>query len=200
MTLNPAQSLAHRIWFTRKAWIAAEKRLLDNEYHTQLLLVVYSAYTTCISVILLSYESKPVDKKLIDTAMVVLAVILFGLSLYLNSKSFKDRAARFKSGYLDLHDIEIALGVLSAQFGTAGTITGSVQILSDRYTKALRDVENHSEIDDICGRRSAGIGLTSRHLSRGEQVRHCWWRIWRWMALAAMYMMPIAAVVWFVLK
>ena len=200
MTLNPAQSLAHRIWFTRKAWIAAEKRLLDNEYHTQLLLVVYAAYTTCISVVLLSYESNPVDKKLIDTAMVVLAVILFGLSLYLNSKSFKDRAARFKSGYLDLHDIENALGVLSAQFGTAATITGSVQILSDRYTTALRDVENHSEIDDICGRRSAGIGLTSRHLSQGEQVRYRWWRIWRWVALAVMYMMPIAAVVWFVLK
>jgi len=135
MTLNPAQSLAHRIWFTRKAWIAAEKRLLDNEYHTQLLLVVYAAYTTCISVVLLSYESNSVDKKLIDTAMVVLAVILFGLSLYLNSKSFKDRAARFKSGYLDLHDIENALGVLSAQFGAAATITGSVQILSDRYMR-----------------------------------------------------------------
>lgn len=200
MTSNPAQSLADRIWFTRKAWIAAEKRLLDNEYHTQLLLVAYAAYTTCISVVLLSYEPNQVDKKLIDTSMVVLAVILFGLSLYLNSKSFKDRAVRFKAGYLDLHDIENAAKTLSAQYGANTNVTGSLQSLSDRYTKVLRDVENHSEIDDISGRRNAGSGLTSRRLTWEEQARYRWWRIWRWTALASMYMAPVVAVVWFLLK
>lgn len=200
MTLNPAQSLVDRIWFTRKAWIAAEKRLLDNGYHTQLLLVAYAAYTTCISVILLSYEPKPAEKKLIDTTMVVLTVILFGLSLYLNSKSFKDRAARFKNGYLDLHDIESALLGLSAQSGTTGNITETVRILSDRYTKTLREVENHSVIDDISARRNAGSGLTSRHLSWSEQAGYRWWRIWRWVALVAMYLTPIAGAAWFFLK
>jgi len=130
----------------------------------------------------------------------VLAVILFGLSLYLNSKSFKDRAARFKSGYLDLHDIENALRVLSTQSSAAGNVTASLQALSDRYTKVLRDVENHSEIDDISGRRSAGTGLASRHLSWKEQTQYRWWRIWRCMALATMYVAPITAVAWFAYK
>lgn len=199
MSSDPTQSLKNRIWFTRKAWIAAEKRLLDNEYHTQLLLVAYAAYTTCISVILLSYEPQSDNKKLIDTGMVVLAVILFGLSLYLNTKSFKDRAARFKTGYLDLHDIENALSA-APQPKMSNNVTTHLQELSERYTKVLRDVENHSEIDDITSRINAGAGLESRHLSKSEKLRYHWWRSWRFLALAAMYIAPIAVCVGFIFK
>ena len=52
VTLTPLK-LLDKVWFTRKAWINAEERLLQNEHHTQLLMVVYAAYTTCASVVML---------------------------------------------------------------------------------------------------------------------------------------------------
>jgi len=198
-TPHPAAALAERLWFTRKAWICAEERLLKNEHHTQLLMVVYAAYTTCLSVVLLAYEPASNDKKLIDTSLAVLSIILLALSLYLNSKSFKDRAARFKSGYHDLHDIENRLRSLSAQ-PFAGEVPAEYITLSDRYNKALRDVENHVELDDICNRIGAGSGLTSRLPTKAEFARYYWWLVWRFFALSFCYLAPAAALVWFFYK
>lgn len=203
MTSNPAHGFAERVWFTRKAWIEAEKRLLSNEYHTQLLLVVYSAYTTCISVILLAYEPPASDKKLLDTSMVVLAVALLALSLYLNSKSFKDRASRFKVGYLELHDIEGEARFLAPQMGVtppAPAVSDGLKALSDRYTKTLREVENHSELDDIRARIGAGKGLLSRHLTLSDYGHFYCWRFERILLLATMYIAPAAAILWYLYK
>lgn len=203
MTSNPAHSLAERVWFTRKAWIEAEKRLLSDEYHTQLLLVAYSAYTTCISVVLLAFDPPAGDKKLVDTSMVVLAVALLVLSFYLNSKSFKDRASRFKAGYLELHDIESEARLLAYQMGAtppAPLVINGLKALSDRYTKILREVENHSELDDVRARIGAGNGLLSRHLTLAEHVRFHALYLARIALLGAMYIAPAAAIVWYLYK
>ena len=162
-------------------------------------MVVYAAYTTCLSVVLLQYEPNPSDKKLIDTSMAVLAIILLALSLYLNTKSFKDRAARFKSGYHDLHDIENRLKALLLQSPANGGTASYVE-LSDQYNKALRDIENHAELDDIRSKIVAGAGLTSRRLTKIEVCRYYWWRIWRFVALVLAYSTPAAVVVWFIYK
>lgn len=196
---NAADALANRAWFTRKAWIHAEKRLLGNEYHTQLLMVAYAAYTTCLSVVLLVFEPTPSDKKFIDTSLAVLSIILLALSLYLNSKSFKDRAARFKIGYHDLQHIESKLHSLLAQPNDSN-LTDQYDKLAELYNKSLRDVENHDELDDIRSRIAAGSGLTSRHPSRFEIFRYYWWICWRTTALTFLYLTPLLAVIWFLLK
>ncbi len=198
-TTNAADILVSRIWFTRKAWIHAEKRLLENEYHTQLLMVVYAAYTTCLSVIMLVFEPAPSDKKLIDTSLAVLSIILLALSLYLNSKSFKDRAARFKIGYHDLQSIESKLNSLVAN-PNANNFIDQYDKLAELYTKSLRDVENHDELDDIRSRIAAGSGLTSRHPSKFEIFRYYWWLCWRTITLFFFYLAPAIAVIWFLLK
>ena len=194
------EKLRDRVWFTRKAWIHAESRLIKNEHHTQLLMVVYAAYTTCVSVVMLKFPPKlEADKDLTDTALAVLSIILLALSLYLNTKAFKDRAARFKQGYLDLHSIEHEAAALTNSLTT--NIAGpACTALSDRYNKALREVENHCTLDDIGGRVSAGSGLTSRHLTPAEMAQYYWWRLWRLGALGLVYIAPAAAALWFQLK
>lgn len=197
MLLN---NFRNSIWFTRKAWISAEKRLLSNAYHTQLLLVVYSAYMACVSVVFLSYQPLGYEKKFIETSMAVISIILFGLSLYLNSKSFKERANGFKAGYLDLHNISNEIDVFFIEKKSIENAAEDFRGIFNRYIKVLRDVENHLEIDDISGRISAGKGLTSRHLSCGEVIRYRWWRIWRWWALLVIYMAPFFVFMWFFLN
>ncbi|WP_158206729.1 SLATT domain-containing protein [Pseudoduganella flava] len=194
------EHLFNKVWFTRKAWINAEERLLLNEHHTQLLMVVYAAYTTCVSVVMLKFPpALKADEDLANTAMAVLSIILLALSLYLNSKTFKDRAARFKQGYHELQEIENELVALKSDPAT--NVAGpACTELAARYAKALREVENHNTLDDIRARILAGSGLTSRHPRRGEVVRYYWWRIWRFCTLALLYVAPVGAALWFHLK
>lgn len=194
------EHLFHKVWFTRKAWINAEERFLQNEHHTQLLMVVYAAYTTCVSVVMLKFPpALKADEDLANTAMAVLSIILLALSLYLNSKAFKDRAARFKQGYHELQDVENGLATLKSD--PAANVAGlACTALADRYAKVLREVENHNTLDDIRARILAGSGLSSRHPLPGEVVRYYWWRIWRFCALALLYVAPAGAALWFYLR
>lgn len=198
-TSELASKLGNNVWFTRKAWINAEDRLLKNDFHTQLLMVVYAAYTSCLSVVLLKYEPKPADKNFIDTSLAVLSIVLLALSLYLNTKSFKDRAARFKSGYHDLQGIEDGLKSLAARPDTSSGEQEFVT-LAEQYNKTLRDVENHDQLDDIHARVLAGSGLSSRHLTRSDYVRYFWWRTWRFVGLSIAYVAPLVAILWYALK
>jgi tRNA nucleotidyltransferase/poly(A) polymerase len=198
--LTIPEHLFHKVWFTRKAWINAEERFLQNEHHTQLLMVVYAAYTTCVSVVMLKFPPKlQADEDLANTALAVLSIILLALSLYLNSKSFKDRAFRFKQGYHELQDIENGLATLKSDPVT--NVAGpDCTKLADRYAKALREVENHHSLDDIRARILAGLGLSSRHPRTGEVIRYYWWRVWRFCALTLLYIAPAVAAIWFYLK
>lgn len=198
-TAERAKKLAGNVWFTRKAWINAEDRLLKNDFQTQLLMVVYAAYTSCLSVILLKYEPQPADKNFIDTSLAVLSIILLALSLYLNTKSFKDRAARFKSGYHDLQNIESRLRLLTGKPDSQQAEL-DYNALADLYNKALRDVENHTDLDDIRARIFASTGLTSRLITWQEKFRYFWWRTWRFFGLFFAYSAPIAAVFWYIIK
>ncbi|AWL05885.1 SLATT domain-containing protein [Massilia oculi] len=194
------EHLFHKVWFTRKAWINAEERFLQNEHHTQLLMVVYAAYTTCVSVVMLKFPpALKADEDLANTAMAVLSIILLALSLYLNSKAFKDRAARFKQGYHELQDVENCLATLKSH-PTTNVAGSACTALADRYAKALREVENHNTLDDIRARILAGSGLSSRHPLRSEVVRYYWWRLWRFCALTLLYIAPAGAALWFYLK
>jgi hypothetical protein len=193
--MTPKVLAEEKVWFTLKAWINAEERLLRNEHHTQLLMVVYAAYTTCVSVVLLKFSPTNAMKDLIDTGMAVLSIILLALSLYLNSKAFKDRAARFKQGYHELQAIEHDLLTLgsSASTNVAGP---ACTALADRYAKVLREVENHDKLDDIRARITRGANSTSRPVSRMEQIQYYWWRTWRYCALALLYTAPAVAALW----
>ncbi|MYN08053.1 SLATT domain-containing protein [Pseudoduganella aquatica] len=198
-TSERANKLTNNVWFTRKAWINAEDRLLKNDFQTQLLMVVYAAYTSCLSVIMLKYDPRPADKNFIDTSLAVLSIVLLALSLYLNTKSFKDRAARFKSGYHDLQRIEDRLRLLTEK-AESPEAEQDYNALLDHYNKALRDVENHSDLDDIRARILAGTGLTSRLLTWQERGRYYWWRLWRFTSLFIAYAAPVAAVLWYIVK
>lgn len=193
-TSERADKLADNVvWFTRKAWINAENRLLKNDFHTQLLMVVYAAYTSCLSVVLLKYEPSPADKNFIDSSLAVLSIVLLALSLYLNTKSFKDRAARFKSGYHDLQSIEDHLKSLAGKQEGPGSEQEFMKLTND-YNKILRDVENHSELDDIRARVLGRARLSSRHPTSQDYIRYYWWRTWRLVGLTIAYAAPAAGV------
>jgi hypothetical protein len=197
--ITPKALVDEKVWFTLKAWINAEERLLRNENHTQLLMVVYAAYTTCVSVVLLKFPPAADKKDLVETGMAVLSIVLLALSLYLNSKAFKDRAARFKQGYHELQAIAHDLSTLGSSAAT--NVAGpACTVLADKYAKVLRETENHDKLDDIRARITRGANSTSRPVNWLEQIQYYWWRIWRFCALTLFYTAPGFAAIWMYAK
>lgn len=195
--LDSAKLLRDKIWFTRKSWINAESRLLSNDFHTQFLMVVYSVYSVCLSVILLKYN--PISDNAANIFSVNLSVVLLGLALYLNTRSFKDRAQQFKNGYIKLQDIDDKLnqvGILASQ----SEMVAEYNIQFTRYNLLLGEVENHTEFDDLYSRYRAGPGLTTRKLGRLEKLKIFLLRTFRFFALTLFYVGPMLAFIFLWLK
>lgn len=183
-------TLRDKIWFTRKAWINAESRLLSNELHTQFLMVVYSVYSVCLSVVLLKF--KLITDDAFNIFSINLSVVLLGLALYLNTRTFKDRAQQFKNGYIKLQDIDSRLSQISIIVPPVDMIEAYNNQFG-RYNLLLGETENHSEFDDLYSRYRAGSGLTSRKLMWKDFVKITIGRLLRVATLVAFYIGPILA-------
>jgi hypothetical protein len=179
--------LRDNIWFTRKAWINAEKRLLNNDLHAQFLLVAYSIYSIALSVIVLKVPMIEADVSSVFS--ISLSVGILGASLFLATRSFKDRASAFKASYISLQELALRLD----QIDWAITLKEKKSLYlaaTKEYTDILKSTENHSEFDDLYARFTAK-NLTTRTLTNLE----CAWVLLnvglRLLVLALMYFAPI---------
>jgi hypothetical protein len=156
-------------------------------------MVVYSIYSVCLSVALIKYEKIFPNKDVENIFTINLSVILLGLALYLNSRTFKDRAQQFKNGYISLQNIESRLKwipLMTSQSDMISAFDGQF----DRYSKLLSDVENHTEFDDLYGRYRARNSLTSRKITKYEYVKINILRILKMITLVLFYILPILAI------
>lgn len=185
-----ANDLRNRIWFTRIARIYSEKRLLRNQFHSQLLLMAYSVYSIALSVTLLKY--KPISDDAGAVFGIVLSVALFGLSFLLNARNFSDRAQRFKENYTRLQELIGRLD-LAACHTNQVTLEATIQQIQAEYGTAIMSSENHTTIDDRCARYLAGSGLTTRKLTSWEYATVFGYSIGRYVALGLLYTLPPAA-------
>lgn len=124
-------ALNDRIWWTYKARIRTEKRLLSNAFHAQLLLFLYSFFSVYASVYYLIY---PQDKYA-QFIWCIYAILLFGLSCLNLSLNYKERAALVKQCYLEL----------GALYNNSKGL--SDEELSEKYSQILALCENHSDFD-----------------------------------------------------
>jgi hypothetical protein len=187
----------NRMWFTRKAWIIAEARLLANEMHAQSLMVFYSIYSACVSILLLKYSALPqvvtkvFREDIANIFSATFSIILLCLSLHLGTKSFKERAKKFKGGYIEMQSINDELG-LALISGT--NLPDCFTAARKRYEKILDETENHSEFDDLYSRFSAGTGLNSRLLTKLDLTRLVLYYTKRKIFISFFYAMPIIVI------
>ncbi|MBL0531363.1 SLATT domain-containing protein [Aeromonas caviae] len=94
-------ALADNIWWTRKARIQTEKRLLSNAFQSQILLLWYSFFSVSVSIYYLKNPQNGIE----SISWVVYSVLLLCISGFINGLSFKERASLVKECYESLNSI-----------------------------------------------------------------------------------------------
>lgn len=128
-------TLSDKIWWTKKARIQTEKRLLSNVFHSQLLLLWYSFFSVAVSIYYLKFNPQ---SEYANVAWVVFSVLVLSISSFINGFRFEERAGLIKECYE-------ALGKLSEKSKEADNKT--LENINNEYTQILGTCENHSEYD-----------------------------------------------------
>lgn len=183
-----AKNLKDRIWFTRIARIQAEKRLLSNELHSQLLLMFYSVYSIALSVAQLQY--KPISDEAASVIGIILSVTLFGLAFHLNGRGFSARAQRLKENYTRL---QLLLGRIELAECQANphVLQSTIVSVQAEYAAAIAGSENHITMDDRCARYPYDQSKLTRPLGRLDYIFILVYRGYRILGLAFLYLSPL---------
>lgn len=126
-------ALADNIWWTRKARIQTEKRLLSNAFHSQVILLWYSFFSVAVSVYYLKNPQNGIEA----ISWVVYSVLVLCISGFINGLSFKERANLIKECYESLNSI----------MHQASKPNADLSDLSKAYESKLNACENHTDKD-----------------------------------------------------
>ena len=144
--------LSDKIWTTRKCRINAEKRLYRKHIVGQVLVIEYSSVLVCMTIWNLVH---PDDHLNID--LVIGSILVLILSIAISSQKYIERSLSMRSCYLKLD--ELCSKAMRAEKDNDITL---LQQLESEYTSNLLNVENHSDYDYLCLRRS-GLGNGQRN-------------------------------------
>jgi hypothetical protein len=191
--------LADNIWWTRKAKIRAEKRLLAHAFHSQLLLLWYSFFGVVVSIYYLKFEATGANGDLAGITWVVYSVLVLVMSGFIAGLSFKERANLIKECYE-------ALQVL---YEKTKSNNPDYSAIADEYQKTLGLCENHSEYDyyqalcleHLTSTASVDQKTKIKHgLDRRPAIYHwislSWWVFRHYLFLFLMYSLPMIIAVY----
>lgn len=181
--------LSSNIWWTRKARIRAEKRLLSNAFQSQLLLLWYSFFSVAVSIYYLNGEQSEAD----PTYWVVYSVLVLVMSCFINGLSFKERASLIKECYIGLKTI-----YLKAKHNEEnGDDRIALSIISKDYEQSLNACENHTDEDYVialCTDYWSSSNTTTPITQKPtfyQKAKFFFYYIKRLLALSILYALPV---------
>lgn len=134
----------NRVWITKKSRIEAESRMNRNHLFSQILINYYTFIVLAFSI-----WSLLTSDTLISLWTVISSVGLFGISIFITSINFREKAIQFKSSYISLNDLEFKLVNLSKETNTTNNLQLKFEKLKRLYNSTLSRTDNHAEIDYI---------------------------------------------------
>lgn len=141
--LEVFRDLKRRVKITRKARIAASKRLRKKYEYYEKITHIYSLIVLVLSIWFITEQG---DRALVATkALLVLSLSLTFFTMYINIKNYKERASNFEANYQSL---DVLLNKLERLEAKPEEIDGEVlKGLYREYEKLLIEKENHLDID-----------------------------------------------------
>jgi len=127
-------ALSDNIWWTRKARIQTETRLLSNAFQTQLLLLWYSFCSVAASIYYLKFNTQ---SDYAGVAWVIFSVLVLCISGFINGLRFKESAALIKESYEQLHGL----------YQKSKSEPNDPILLTKEYESILNGSENHTDRD-----------------------------------------------------
>jgi len=188
-------SFSDNVWWTRKARIQAEKRLLGNSFQSQLLLLWYSFFGVAVSIYYLKVDSQISLNNISGVSWVVYSVLVLCMSGFISGLSFKERAGLIKESYEALQ--------LIYQKSKSGIC--DIDLLAKEYESVLSLCENHNDHDyflALCLEHVTNRSPVSKEtglkcgLDRGPTWYHwlslSWWTLRKYLMLGSLYALPVA--------
>ncbi|MED0681608.1 SLATT domain-containing protein [Bacillus sp. 22446] len=136
----------NRIWITKKARMEAEARLNRNNLFAQLLVNYYTFVVLAFSIWTLVSQDK-----VMSLLTVIASVGLFGVSIFVSSAGFREKALQFKDSYSNLNELEFELNNLLRISDSIG-IYELIKRLKEyeiQYNNILNKIDNHKDVDYI---------------------------------------------------
>lgn len=176
-----------QVWWTRKARINAENRLLANQRWMEFLLIWYSLLAVFTSIWLLAFGAE--DQQHITFIFTCFSIFILAFSLYGANSRFSQRASQMKENY-------IALQQLYFLVKDANVIQREHR---EEYSKLLNIAENHTELDDVRTvlyewYKSTDSNLVSRRPRAHQYVYFIYYCIVRTLFLLLLLLIPIALI------
>ncbi|MCW8876084.1 MAG: SLATT domain-containing protein [Kangiellaceae bacterium] len=188
-------AFSDNIWWTRKARIQTEKRLLANAFHSQLLLLWFSFCGVAASVYYLKFAQTGNTGEIIGITWVVFSVLILCMSGFISGLSFKERAALVKESYEAINTL----------YQKAKQENANVAALAENYDQVLSLCENHTDYDyyqALCIEYVTCIGEIEKKtkLKEGMDRRPTWyhwlsivfWAFRRYTIFTLLYALPMS--------
>jgi hypothetical protein len=185
-------ALADNIWWTRRARIKTEKRLLSNAFQSQVLLLWYSFFGVAVSIYYL--KCPQIDSNgLANISWVVYSVLILCISGFINGFSFKERAGLIKECYETLNGL----------YHCTKKDSPNIDALTKDYNQVLGVCENHTNDDYyralceeyITHQDPKGTKNVESKLDRLPTKYHwlmvSWSKAKRFMVLSFLYLLPL---------
>ena len=135
--LERCMAFSDNVWWTRKAKIQAEKRLLSNAFQSQIVLLWYSFSGVAASIYYLKFNASGAGTDLSGIMWVIYSVLVLCVSGFINGLSFKERAVLIKENYETLTSI----------YHKAKADNADIKQLISEYSQVLNACENHKDRD-----------------------------------------------------
>lgn len=149
----------NRIWITKKSRIESEKRLNKNHMFSQFLINYYTVVILGLSIWGLVIIEKSLSSK-VSLLTVIASVCLFGISLFVSSFNYREKALQFKNSYLSLNELETNLDYLIESDMDINQIQMEFKELKKQYNAILEKTENHETIDYLVVKRKSSTGIS----------------------------------------
>ena len=198
-------AFSDNVWWTRKARIQAEKRLLSNAFQSQLLLLWYSFFGVAVSIFYMKLTPAADQESLAGITWIVYSVLILVMSGFIAGLSFKERAGLIKESYETLNTF----------YQKAKEPDANIAQISSEYEQIMGLCENHTDYDfylALCLEHVTCIipvdpktkikqkidsdGNVIEGLTRGPTWYHwlsvAWWVLKRHLLLTLLYLLPLA--------
>ncbi|ENO3976814.1 SLATT domain-containing protein [Aeromonas veronii] len=147
------ETLKARIWWTSRARMQTEKRLLSNNFQAQIVLLYYSFFSTCIAIYYLKFDSA---NDLANVSWLSFSILTMIASIFISTLRYKERADSVKQCYESLTSIYSRIH--------QDTTLSELYTFEDKYIHTCSLCENHSSSD-------YGAAIISEYLRNDENGR-----------------------------
>lgn len=201
-------AFSDNVWWTRKARIQAEKRLLSNAFQSQLLLLWYSFFGVAVSIFYLKFTPSAGQEDLAGISWIVYSVLVLSMSGFIAGLSFKERASLIKESYETLNTFH----------HKAKEDNADIEKISAEYEQIMGLCENHTDYDyylALCleyvtcnvpldpktklKQKKDSNGKITEGLDRSPTWYHwlsiTWWLAKRYVLLTLLYLLPAILLV-----